>query len=185
MAKTLLGLMVSAESIMDHSLGRFARGTERDIDPDINLSHIHHAPDVIPLDLNCTLADAEKMLAHSYRLEREALERDGRHPEAAAAWRYELAFNTISHLRSKFIWEHMRDPDTGVPTDIEMIGGPGVFPDALPVRTLSAVAMNALYSDIGAQGTAIEDKMSTLNTKRQIDAHLAGPGGVAVTTLLE
>lgn len=183
-AKTLLGLMISAESIMDHSLGRFARGSSPEMDPRINLSHMYHAVDTIPLDLNCTLADAERMLAYSYRLERDKLEKAGRFTEASTAYTYELAFTTISNLRSQFIWERMRDPETGVPADLEMIGGPGTFTEARPIRTLSAVAMNTLYSGISGYGNVLEDEMSVLNTKRQIDKHLAGPGGIAVTDLV-
>jgi len=148
-----------------------------------NLRNIN-TTNIIPLELQCMLADAAEVLAYSHQVLRKRAEARGDMPTAQRHYERELYYTDNRQKRLEFIKTHMTDPETGIPHDLELVGPSGpydslrVYKGARRTPVVSAAIMNTLYSD------ATIDADQALTVLETAEERLYGPGGLAVTDTL-
>lgn len=170
-AQTLVHLQAAGEWGWDMSTGRQAAGGD--------LSHTN-TTNIVPLELQCMLADAAELLAYSYSVQRRYAESQGNMVEATRLYEKELHFSGQREGHLAFIRTHMRDPKTGLYHDVELMGASGsydryrTYAAAARTRVISAAMLHALYSGV----TDAHDSLAVIHA---VDKELLGPGGIAVT----
>jgi neutral trehalase len=173
-ADTLVHLLAEGETGWDMSISRYAGG--------IDLSHIN-TTNIVPIELQCMLADGAEMLAYSYGVKMLKAAEQGDYQAAATFKERHLYFTDQRTKRIEFINTYMRDPKTGAYHDLELVN-PSSSYDRLrsyqSVRrtpVISAAMLHTLYS--GVTRSAMESVMVT----RIARDTLLGLGGLAVTNM--
>jgi hypothetical protein len=172
-AETLVHLQAAGEWGWDMSTGRQADGKD--------LSHTN-ATNIVPLELQCMLADGAELLAYSYSVQRRYAESQGNMTEAARCYERELYFTDQRTKRLAFIRTYMRDPVKRTYHDLELLSASAsydrvrTYDGARRTTVISAAMLHTLYSGV----TNAEDSLAVVGA---VDKELLGSGGVAVTNI--
>ncbi|HEX7963816.1 MAG TPA: trehalase family glycosidase, partial [Candidatus Saccharimonadales bacterium] len=172
-AETLVHLQAAGEWGWDMSTGRQAAGGD--------LSHTN-TTNIVPLELQCMLADAAELLAYSYSVQRRYAESQGNMVEATRCYEKELHYSEQREGHLAFIRTHMRDPKTGLYHDVELLGASAsydrhrTYAGAARTRVVTAAMLHTLYS-------GVTDGADSLAVIHAVDKELLGPGGIAVTNI--
>lgn len=139
---------------------------------------------IVPLELQCMLADMAKLLEHCYRIKREAAERSGNTLDAADAYQREKYFKINRMGRKAFINKYMYNPKTRTFHDLELVGASSSYDKlrsyqgARRTKVISAATLHTLYSDI------TENADQALGVLDVAEQKLYQPGGLAVGDLI-
>lgn len=173
-AETLVHLLAEGETGWDMSISRYAGGKD--------LTHIN-TTNIVPIELQCMLADGAELLAYSYRIQARRAAEKGDFGAAIAYQRKETYFTDQRSKRLQFINTYMRDPETGAYHDLELVG-PSASYDKLrryqSVRrtpVISAAMLHTLYSGV------VRTPHEAVSVTRIARRELLGLGGLAVTNM--
>lgn len=171
-AETYVHIAAAAGSGRDFDQDRWADGKD--------LSYIN-TTNIIPLDLQCEMADAAEVLSYAWSAVRRQAEARGDFQTAKQAYIKELYYADNREARFKFIRKYGIDPQTGVPHDVELLN-PTASYDSL--RTYSGFRRTPIISSTNTMAPIYSgalDLRLTMAAKRAAERELLDRGGLAST----